>query len=401
MKGTINPPVKVLGTTTLSPWSLMMSCRAGRLQEPFASGRARFYHRGRYAIWQALKALQIRPSHNVAFPAFHCGTDLEPFLDLGIGVRFYRTTPGLQIDVDSLAGLIDAGTRAVFIIHYFGLPQDLATILRLCQEHNLLLIEDCAHALGGRHEGRWLGTFGDAAIFSMRKFLPIPDGGALLLNRRESALPDAPASPPPLRVTLGELKPKLARNLVKNLQRSPYGRALKASIASPVSAFLKGGSRGGLEKAHRHGDLYQFRQEEIGWGMSPLSEAIWRNTDCELMVTRRRSHFGFFLEHLKPSSHLRPLVDRLPEGACPWAFPILVPSIDAFIERLQARGIAARRFWEHMRPEFPKEKFPEETGLRERLLTLPVHQELDAAALGTIADVVNEWGSGTAVSAGC
>ena len=390
MNATAKPSARVLSTTTLSPLSLLMSCRAGRLQEPFASGQARFYYRGRYAIWRALKALQIRPSHNVAFPAFHCGTELEPFLELGIGVRFYRTTPRLQVDMDSLSGLIDGDTRAVFIIHYFGLPQDVATIQRFCQERNLLLIEDCAHALGGRHQGRWLGSFGDAAIFSMRKFVPIPDGGALLLNRRDVALPDAPARPP-LRVTLGELKIKLARNLVKNLQRNPCGRALKASIISPVSAFLRGGSRAGLEEAHHDNDLYQFRKEEIGWGMSPLSEAIWRNTDCDLMVARRRTHFGFFLDHLEFSSHVKPLVDRLTEGACPWAFPILVPSIDAFIERLLARGIVVRKFWERTRPEFPKEKFPEETRLRERILTLPVHQELDAAALGMIADVVNEW----------
>src|SRR5437867_1289218 len=49
--------------------------------------------------------------------------------------------------------------------------------------HGLALIEDCAHVLSGEVEGKSLGTIGDAAVFSWRKFLPIYDGAELVINR--------------------------------------------------------------------------------------------------------------------------------------------------------------------------------------------------------------------------
>ena len=68
------------------------------------------------------------------------------------------------------------------LIHYLGFPGPVQEVRALCQRRGLALIEDCAHALFSRLGDRSLGTFGDLAIFSPWKSLPLPDGGLLRVN---------------------------------------------------------------------------------------------------------------------------------------------------------------------------------------------------------------------------
>jgi len=63
--------------------------------------------------------------------------------------------------------------------HQWGFPQRVEPILKFAKENDLFVIEDCAHAFEGYYKGRRLGTFGDAAIFSMAKFFPCVVGGAI------------------------------------------------------------------------------------------------------------------------------------------------------------------------------------------------------------------------------
>ena len=62
-----------------------------------------------------------------------------------------------------------AKSKAVMIQHTFGLPADIETIQKICDKHNLILIDDCAHSLGGECRGRRIGTFGKAAFFSFSR----------------------------------------------------------------------------------------------------------------------------------------------------------------------------------------------------------------------------------------
>jgi Predicted pyridoxal phosphate-dependent enzyme apparently involved in regulation of cell wall biogenesis len=54
------------------------------------------------------------------------------------------------------------------IQHTFGLPAEIDAIQKVCADHNLILIEDCAHSLGAEYHGRRIGTFGKAAFFLFR-----------------------------------------------------------------------------------------------------------------------------------------------------------------------------------------------------------------------------------------
>lgn len=82
---------------------------------------------------------------------------------------------------ESIRRLIGSRTRAIVVVHLAGLPCDLREIRALAEENGVALIEDAAHALGARHEGRPIGEASDFAAFSFHavKNLTTGEGGAL------------------------------------------------------------------------------------------------------------------------------------------------------------------------------------------------------------------------------
>lgn len=61
-------------------------------------------------------------------------------------------------------------TKAIFVYHQYGFPQDMEKIMTFAKEKNLVVIEDCAHAVASQYKGQPLGSFGDFAIFSFSKW---------------------------------------------------------------------------------------------------------------------------------------------------------------------------------------------------------------------------------------
>lgn len=80
-------------------------------------------------------------------------------------------------------------TKVLFAYHQWGFPQEMDAILEFCEDKHLILIEDCAHAIDSYYNGRRLGTFGLASIFSLSKFFACTVGGGIYtrdLDLRES-----------------------------------------------------------------------------------------------------------------------------------------------------------------------------------------------------------------------
>ena len=78
-------------------------------------------------------------------------------------------------------------TKAVIPVHYQGAPAKMDEIVRIARAHDLLIIEDCAQALGGSYHGKLLGSFGDIAItsFQTHKMITSGEGGMLFTNNEE------------------------------------------------------------------------------------------------------------------------------------------------------------------------------------------------------------------------
>jgi hypothetical protein len=152
----------------------------------------RFYYFGRNAVRTLTKVLQLDRGE-VLVPAYHHGVEIEALLDAGASVRFYPVDARMQVDPDEVARLIGPRTRGIYLIHYLGFPGPAQALRELCDARGLALVEDCALGLLSRDGDRPLGSWGDAAIFSLYKTLPLPNGGALVLGgSRPVGVPPAP-----------------------------------------------------------------------------------------------------------------------------------------------------------------------------------------------------------------
>jgi hypothetical protein len=384
--------IRLLSSPTLSPFSVITCLKKEVRYTTFSSERVRFYHQARYAIWHAIKLLGLRPGENVAIPAFQCGTEIDPFIRSGIQIRFYRVDRSLKVDFDSVKSVLDSKTRSLLVVHYFGFPQDMTSIRLFCKENRLLLIEDCAHLLNVPSQEKPLGAFGDVSIFSMRKLLPIPDGGALFVNNQDMPIPK-PCMAPPIRPILGMALVKISRHLGRG--HSKFGRIIKTSILDPVLRLSRRIKDRDMNPAPANDSPFVFRMERVDWGMSKLSERLIHTADIASVIFQRRENFSHLLARIEASEHIDPLFNDLPKAVCPLAFPVLVKEPQAFDQYLASCGIEIARSYEYFHPNFPKERFPEETFLKEHIRILPVHQELDRASMRLLINVLNAWRGST------
>ena len=142
---------------------------------------------GTTALHVMLEALNIGAGDKVFVTAFS-------FIASANAILYTGATP-IFVDIDPLscnlspselekAILKNPGARAVLVVHLFGLPADMAEIMRLARKHNLIVLEDCAQAIGAEYRGQKVGTFGEAAAFSFypTKNITTGEGGIVLTD---------------------------------------------------------------------------------------------------------------------------------------------------------------------------------------------------------------------------
>lgn len=92
-----------------------------------------------------------------------------------------------NITAESIEAVITDRTRAVVVVHLTGCPAEMGPIVELCKKRNLVLIEDCAQALGAKYDGRDVGVLGDFGCYSLndQKHITSGEGGFVLTDTEE------------------------------------------------------------------------------------------------------------------------------------------------------------------------------------------------------------------------
>ncbi len=145
---------------------------------------------GTAALHLALLELRLEPgSEVVTTPMTFCAT-ANAIVHAGLRPVFAdcdRTTQNL--DPAALTRAITPRTRAVVPVHFAGRPCDMQAIGALAAEHDLHVVEDCAHAIEATVDGRHCGTFGDFGCFSfyVTKNMTTVEGGMLTARTKEAA----------------------------------------------------------------------------------------------------------------------------------------------------------------------------------------------------------------------
>lgn len=349
---------------------------------------------GTVAIYQAFLALGLAPGSTVLCPSYNCGHEIEPLLRLGLRVECFRVTADLQVDLDDVAKRLTAGAAAVVVTHYFGFAQPLAELRELCDRHGAFLVEDCAHALFSNNADGNLGRVGDVAVYSMRKTLPIPNGGAVICNNR-ALRADTALTPPPYLTTWLKSLDLTAKYVWDRFSAERAWRdLLRLSVLLPLVAGSRA-VRALHPRAARNGynpddDNLEFSIDIMSWGMSGFSARIMQRLDWSEIVGKRQANYRHLVRTLAGIDQCRLLQSSLPDWTCPLYLPVRVERpIDVYY-KLAARRIFADVFWEQRHPSVDWERFPEARDLKAHVLVLPVHQDVSARQLEHVIAVLHD-----------
>lgn len=373
--------VPILFEPTLTPKLLLPGTHKGAMPEPLQGDNVEWLFCGTVATYRAIRCLHLEKGDVVLMPDYNCGIEVDGVLEAGAKVEFYKVRRDTSIDADDLKRKVKSRTKGIFIIHYFGFPQNVEEILNIAKSYGLTLIEDCAHSLYSMHKDRYLGTFGDLSIFSIRKTLPVTDGGALLFNTKERFKGDFLLNPSRIH-TVREILNSVGRRgeIRKSIWRRGTGRMLRMAAHS-----LTSGCDGARLPSELGSQDFSGVRERLDWKMSSFSKNLLSRTNNVGVVTRRRENFLYLLEQLASHESMYPLFNALPEGVCPYFFPLIVRERDKVYQQMNECGIEVFRFWWWKHPLVPEEENSEATSLRQNLLALPIHQDLTEKELSVVA----------------
>ena len=142
------------------------------------------------ALHLALVAEGIGPGDEVITAPFTFIATVNVILHVGAKPVFVDIRPDtFNIDVGKIEAAITPKTKAIIPVHYAGQPCEMDEILEIAKRHNLLVIEDAAHAVAAEYKGKKVGTIGDATCFSFyaTKNLVTGEGGMVTTDDEKLA----------------------------------------------------------------------------------------------------------------------------------------------------------------------------------------------------------------------
>jgi dTDP-4-amino-4,6-dideoxygalactose transaminase len=143
---------------------------------------------GTAALELAAILADIGPGDEVILPSFTFSSTANAIALRGATPVFVDIRPDtLNIDEQAVSRAISNRTRAIFVVHYAGVPCEMETISRIASDQGLLVLEDAAQAFLSTYRGRYAGTLGDMAAFSFHetKNIQCGEGGAFVTNRAD------------------------------------------------------------------------------------------------------------------------------------------------------------------------------------------------------------------------
>lgn len=140
---------------------------------------------GTAAIDIAVSALELQEGDEVIIPSFTIISCAQALTKLGVKpVLVDCEYDTFNMKIEDIETKINSNTRAIMMVHMYGLTVDVDKILDLAKKYNLKIIEDAAHAIGLTYKGLQCGSFGDISIFSFypNKHITTGEGGMVLCN---------------------------------------------------------------------------------------------------------------------------------------------------------------------------------------------------------------------------
>ena len=145
---------------------------------------------GTAALEIAVRAIGITEGDEIIMPTFTIISCAEAVTRVGgVPVLVDSDPDTWNMCVDQIESKITPKTKAIMVVHIYGLPVDMDKVLDIAKRHNLKIVEDAAEMHGQTYNGRPCGSFGDISIFSFypNKHITTGEGGMIVTNNEELA----------------------------------------------------------------------------------------------------------------------------------------------------------------------------------------------------------------------
>jgi perosamine synthetase len=140
---------------------------------------------GTAALDAAVEAVGIKKGDEVIVPTFTIISCLHQIIRVGaIPVLIDADPRTWNMDISQLENKINSKTKAIMVVHIYGLPVEMEPVEKICKKYNLKLIEDSAELIGQNYKNRPCGSFGDISTVSFypNKHITTGEGGMILTN---------------------------------------------------------------------------------------------------------------------------------------------------------------------------------------------------------------------------
>jgi perosamine synthetase len=242
----------------------------GSFEEKFAARVGRRYGiavcNGSAALEAAVGALRLGPGDEVILPTFTIISCAAAVVRAGAVPVLVDCDPMTwNMDLEQVEKRITARTKAIMVVHIYGLPVDMVSLLALAEHHGLRVIEDAAEMHGQTCYGRPCGSFGDISTFSFypNKLITTGEGGMIVTDDQKLAERCR---------SLRNLCFKPARRFVHeelgwNLRMTNLQAALGLAQLERLDEFAK--------RKRELGRLYRSLLEGVNWLELPLAATTW------------------------------------------------------------------------------------------------------------------------------
>jgi perosamine synthetase len=269
-----------------------------------------------------------------------------------------------NIDVAAIEAAVTSRTRAISVVHYLGVPVDMPAVCAIARRHGLLVLEDCALAIGTRLDGVHAGLHGDTGCFSFYpiKHITTAEGGMIITRD-------------------GDLAARLKRLRALGVDRHAGERTIPGVYDVPAVGF-------------------NYRMNEI---QAAIGTAQVKRVDD--FLARRAANFATLRRHL----HGHPCIDLFEPSPTNGSnshyclSAILKPPAAAnrleIVSRLNKRGVGTSIYYPHPVPHmsfyrhkygYGADTFANAAWISDNSIALPVGPHLDEEDMAYLADTLAE-----------
>jgi dTDP-4-amino-4,6-dideoxygalactose transaminase len=320
---------------------------------------------GTTALMAAFHSLGLRPGDEVLVPSATFWASVLPMIWCGLVPVFCESEPAtLGLDPVDAARRITPRTKAMVIVHLWGLPCKVAELTALAKAHGLRIVEDASHAHGASQDGVPCGRMGDVSVFSLQgdKLVPAGEGGVLMTD--DDAIYDRA-------LRMGDIT-RIIRMPTADRRFAATSFGIKTRIA-PMSAALGKSMLARLPETnsvrHRHHARLAKTLEDLGFECFLPREGV------------ERVWFEFIIRHRMENIDAGALVEWLQQAGCRVGVP-RYPLLHQQPYFTEGHWRAAGRYPESITlPASDDISLPFTERMNRTLLRLPNFNHPDAGAL--------------------